>query len=283
MASASETLKRAVLFECPERIPMAFHINGACWNHYPQDWLQGLMADHPILFPGFTPSEKPVRFTFRGNACADRPYTDPWGCVWETSENGIVGAVVQHPLATYDEFESFRAPDPAMNNGHGPIDWEALEEGLKRAGEAGGLKMGSLHHGHTFLTLTDIRGYDSLIFDLVDERPEVFRLIEMVEAFNQQLVQRFLALGVEFMEYPEDLGMQVGPMISPDLFRRFILPSYERLMKPARDRGILVGMHSDGDIRDLVDDLISGGVQRVNLQDLVNGVEWIRDRLKGKV
>jgi hypothetical protein len=42
-------------------------------------------------------------------------------------------------------------------------------------------------------------------------------------------------------------------------------------------------MHSDGDIRDLVDDLIDGGVEIINLQDLVNGIDWIAERLAGKV
>jgi hypothetical protein len=42
-------------------------------------------------------------------------------------------------------------------------------------------------------------------------------------------------------------------------------------------------MHSDGDIRALVDDLIAGGVEVINLQDLVNGVEWIAARFAGRV
>ena len=42
-------------------------------------------------------------------------------------------------------------------------------------------------------------------------------------------------------------------------------------------------MHSDGDIRSLVGDLIDAGVFVFNLQDLVNGIDWIRDNLKGKV
>jgi hypothetical protein len=85
------------------------------------------------------------------------------------------------------------------------------------------------------------------------------------------------------MCYAEDLGMQVGPMIPPELFRRYIKPSYTRLMNPAYDAGIPIHMHSDGDIRSLADDLIDSGVQVINLQDLVNGVDWIADRFRGKV
>lgn len=42
-------------------------------------------------------------------------------------------------------------------------------------------------------------------------------------------------------------------------------------------------MHSDGDVRMLADDILQSGVQIFNLQDLVNGIDWIRDRLAGKI
>jgi len=42
-------------------------------------------------------------------------------------------------------------------------------------------------------------------------------------------------------------------------------------------------MHSDGDIRALVDDLINGGVEVINLQDLVNGIDWIAAKFAGRV
>ena len=33
----------------------------------------------------------------------------------------------------------------------------------------------------------------------------------------------------------------------------------------------------------MADDLIESGVMVINLQDLVNGIDWIRDRFRGKV
>ena len=41
-------------------------------------------------------------------------------------------------------------------------------------------------------------------------------------------------------------------------------------------------MHSDGDIRSLVDDIVDSGVEVINLQDLVNGIDWIAERFRGK-
>ena len=39
---------RAIFFEKPDYIPMGFHINAACWHHYPQEWLVEEILKHYI-------------------------------------------------------------------------------------------------------------------------------------------------------------------------------------------------------------------------------------------
>lgn len=277
-----ENVLRSVRFERPEYIPMTFHINAACWHHYDQDALQDLMEEHRFLFPDFTRQET-VRPRYELNQRKDEPYTDPWGCVCETLDDGIMGSVHQHPLADWGAFSHYKAPDPQTTDGAFPVNWRNIEANVKEERDNGGLVRGELPHGHTFLRLENIRGYENLIYDMLDEDSRLVKLIGMVEEFNYRYVTKWLELKPDMMCYPEDLGMQIGPMLSPDSFRRYIKPVYQRLMKPARDRGCIVHMHSDGDIRTLVDDLIEGGVEIINLQDLVNGIDWIADRFAGRV
>jgi len=118
---------------------------------------------------------------------------------------------------------------------------------------------------------------------MADEDSRLPALIEMVERFNAAIVRRYLELNADVVSFPEDLGMQRGPMLSPRHFRRYIRPSYERLMAPVREAGAVVHMHSDGDLRDLADDLLECPLDVLNLQDLVNGVDWIRAHLKGRL
>jgi uroporphyrinogen decarboxylase len=118
---------------------------------------------------------------------------------------------------------------------------------------------------------------------MMDGEPRLNGLIDMVVQFSQGIVGRYLDLGAAVMCYPEDLGAQNGPLISPGLFRRFIRPMYERLVAPARRAGCLVHMHSDGNIHALAEDLIAAGIDALNLQDLVNGVDWIAANLKGRL
>lgn len=281
--TVKENLLRCIRFETPEYIPMSFHINPACWRHYDQEALKDLMESHKILFPNYERPSGTVTPTHPLNAGAGRPYADPWGCVWTTTEDGITGAVHVHPLETWDRFDEYRAPDPETTDGIYPLDWKDIAATVRQARESGRVVWGALPHGHTFLRLQDIRGYENLLLDMADDHPNLRKLIDMVEEFNYRYVTRWMELGPDIFGYAEDLGMQTGPMLSPEHFRRYIKPVYQRLMKPARDRGCIVQMHSDGDIRTLADDMIDAGVEVVNLQDLVNGIDWIARRFAGRV
>ena len=277
-----ENLIRTVRFECPEYISMFFHINPACWHHYDQGVLQDLMEAHPFLFPDFRREEKVIP-VYDLNQRSDAPYCDPWNCVWETTDDGITGSVHQHPLDSWSNFRNFKAPDPEHTDGVFPINWQNIHNFANQQRAAGFAVCGGLPHGHTFLRLTDIRGYENLIFDMMDEEPDFPALLQMVEEFNYQVIMKWLDVHPDMMCYPEDLGMQNGPMLSPDNFRKYIKPVYQRLMKPAREQGCIIHMHSDGDIRLIVDDLIDGGVDVINLQDIVNGIDWIANRFAGRV
>lgn len=281
-SSSRENLLKTIRFQSPDYIPMTFHINAACWNHYDRNALLDLMEAHPFLFPDF---QRPASFPepeYDVNARADMPYTDDFGCVWKTSMDGIVGSVVEHPLADIRRYPAYRFPDPEKSMGLGPVDWAAFEAAVSRQKALGQMTYGDLRHGHTFQQLCDIRGYMDTLMDLTDEEPEVLELLERLCQFNLAQIHHFLRADVDMIRIPEDLGMQMGPMISPGLFREHIKPLYQRMLEPVRKAGKIIHMHSDGDIRTLVDDIIEGGVDIINLQDLVNGVDWIGKKFRGR-
>ena len=276
-----ENYLRTVRFERPDYIMMTAAINNACWNSYPQEFLCEQMEKHSKLFPGYVRPKLPFTPEFGCNSIKDKPYTDYFGCTWYTTADGITGTVLDHPLEDWDRFDDYTSPDPEVCDGLNPVNWGSFREYVRTHPDQ--LHIGGLRHGHTFLQLCDIRGYENLMFDMVDEEPKLWELIHMVEEFNLGLVNRMVDAGVDCVAYGEDLGMQVGPMLSPDHFRKYIMPSYRRIMKPAKDKGLLIHMHSDGDLRLLMDDILSAGVDVMNLQDLVNGIDWIQSKLKGKV
>jgi uroporphyrinogen decarboxylase len=265
-------------------IPVDIAITRSVWLANDFAEVEDLFATHPRLFPGWQPARPAgAQESFAPWQQAGINYTDSWGCVWRTAEDGMTGAVIHHPLADWGALDAFVPPDPAHHWGWGPFDWEAEKERADRVRSRGGLLTCGLRHGHTFLTLEYLRNYENLVFDMVDHEPRLRTLIDLVETFNRGLVERFTALRPDILMFPEDLGMQTGPMLSPEQFRTFIKPSYQRLMTRARACGAVVHVHSDGSILDLADDLIDAGADVLNLQDLVNGIDRIGACLKGRV
>ena len=278
-----ENLLRTYRFQGPERVPVHVGIGPAMWRLYGKP-LEDVVARHPVLFPHFARgSIEYGSLPVDPRNKASTTYTDAWGCVYRPTEDDVPCYVCEKPLETWDNFGGFSPPNPEETNGRGPLDWQQIEANVRQREEAGQLNTGSLVHGHLFLRLEDLRGYQNLILDMIDEEPRLLKLIAMVERFSMHIVQRFAALGVDIMHYPEDLGAQDRPMISPELFRRYMKPTYARLMAPARQVGILVHMHSDGYLWDLMDDILEAGVDIINLQDLVNGIDDIAKNLKGRV
>jgi uroporphyrinogen decarboxylase len=278
-----ENILRAIRFENPDFIPMQYHINHACWNYYDHSTLFDLMEAHPLLFPEVErPKDKYIP-DYLVNAIADVPYTDPWGCVWKTTEDGITGTVIQHPLNSWDDFDQYSAPDTEKTDGTYNIDWEQLSKTTSQIKKERKIIWGGLPHGHTFLRLQDIRGYNNLVADMFKNHPNLDKLIKMIETFNLGYLRKYLNLNPDIVTIPEDLGMQVGPMLMPKHFQKYIKPSYQHLIDLVRKNDCLVHMHSDGDIRTLISDIIDCGIDIINLQDLTNGIDWLQSSLKGKV
>lgn len=260
-------------------------ITEQAWLNYPVDELELVIQRHPVLFPDFDPeglniAEMPT-IPWRQ---AGRDYFDSWGAQWRTLSDGMTGTVISHPLEIWDKFDSFLPPDSDTENGWGPVDWDHLSAAVSSSRDAGlHPPVTELRHGHTFLTLVYLRGFENLIFDMYDGEPRLLELIETVEKFNLRCLWHLMEGNPDVIGFPEDLGAQSNSLISPDLFRKFIKPSYKRLMSVPKEAGKIIHMHCDGWMLNLAHDLIECGVAVLNIQDMIHGIDELRKQLHGRV
>ena len=270
-----ENLLRVIRFERPDYIPIAFHVNDSVFSHYDPHAVEELLESHPVIAGrgrmrwDLVPKEG-------DEVDRDVTYYDEFGVEWKGAIDGIRGVIQKHPLSDFSKIRAYKFP---------PLPAFHLEEERARVAQRKGrgeFTQTGLPHGHTFLRLTDLCGFENVLMGMADGDEDLLYLIRALEEYNAAFTDHWAKVGYDMISYPEDLGMQIGPMISPSLFRQYIKPSYQRLMKPARDAGAVIHMHSDGDIRTLADDLIDGGVDILNIQDLVNGIDWIREKFFGK-
>lgn len=70
-----------------------------------------------------------------------------------------------------------------------------------------------------------------------------------------------------------DIAYNTGPFMSPRHYREFVQPYHKRLMDEFHKRGMPVLLHSDGDIRLLLDDLMASGVDFINPVEAKAGMD----------
>jgi uroporphyrinogen decarboxylase len=92
-------------------------------------------------------------------------------------------------------------------------------------------------------------------------------LDHLVELHLANLEQFLGAVGkyIDIIVFGDDLGMQTGPQISPEMYREFFKPRHRLMWTRAKELAdVKVMLHSCGGIRELIPDLIEAGLDAVN-------------------
>jgi uroporphyrinogen decarboxylase len=261
-------------------MPCNVTLSGALWQSLREE-LEDVLARHPAMYPGFEKGKRDFDAFDERHRTGE--FVDSWGCVWENASPGVVGLVLGHPLESWDDFDEYEPPDPREFDHLSPIDWDGRLETLRGQKERGQLTQGGITHGFLYMRLTYLRGFENFLMDVASDDPRLPKLVSMVDDFNQYFVDQYLSVGVDVMNFAEDLGTQTSSVLSPEQFAKWMAPSYRRQMRAAREAGSQVFLHSDGHIMDIVDQLIDCGVTMINPQDLVNGIDNLAREVKGRV
>ena len=284
---AKENYLRAAEMREPEWIPCAVSISPPLWHRY-RERMEDLVLRHPTIFGEHRKGSRD--FDDFGIRRKGNEVTDEWGCVWGFLVDGLQGQVVKHPLEDWEALDSYEPPDPLLLNNvpeeGAPPSLDSFDkardevEDNKRRGK---LAVGHCSHGFMFQRLYYLRGFSNLMKDFASEPPQLKKLIDIVLDYNMKVIGRWLDVGLDLLVFGDDVGIQDRLPIHPVKFRRYLIPAYSRMFMAAREKDVHVFLHSDGHIMEVAEDLIDAGVSILNPQDLVNGVDDIRRRLKGKV
>jgi uroporphyrinogen decarboxylase len=71
---------------------------------------------------------------------------------------------------------------------------------------------------------------------------------------------------IDVMLFGDDLGGQTGPLMSPEMYRRYYKPWHTKLWRRAKELAphVNIHLHSCGGIEPLLDDLIEAGLESSN-------------------
>jgi uroporphyrinogen decarboxylase len=128
-----------------------------------------------------------------------------------------------------------------------------------------------------------IRTTELAMIDIALDSPEMKSLINIIHDHYLKEVEAWAKTDIDAIGIMDDWGMQKGMMVSPEYFRKYYKPLYKDYVEIARHYGKYVFMHSDGNIAEIIPDLIEIGVDALNSQLFCMNIEELGEKFKGKI
>ncbi len=169
-----ENMLRVIRFERPDCIPVVLYVSEAVFSHCDPHAVEELLESHPIIAGkdcmrwDLVPKEG-------DRVDGEVIYRDEFGVEWKGAIDGIRGVIRKHPLEDFSKIRDYRFPAVP------PFDAEKERGEVAEAKARGHFTSRGLPHGHTFLRLTDLCGFENVLIGRADGDGDLIDLIVRLE------------------------------------------------------------------------------------------------------
>lgn len=201
--------------------------------------------------------------------CADGTYVDEWGVTYKPGPE-VVAHPIRGPIRTLADAQAYTPPDPAAAHRLGKLPDLVARYKHRRAI--------CFHHRAAFMWSAYLMGIDNLLASFLAEPELAETVMDKVLACNLEIVRRAIRAGAEVIILGDDYASNHGPMMSPAVFRHFLLPRLKQMIDLIHEEGALCVKHSDGNLYSLLELIASAGPDGLNPVEPVAGMELKRTK-----
>ncbi len=253
-----EKVVRAINFEKPDSLPISHAILPSAQYHYGEELTKIINSFHEDfgwhLLTDMPRKELPPMYKKGINK-------DDWGTIWEVTLEGRCGIPVRYPIK------------PDLSDYHDYVWPSVFNAGIPKYRLYSGHMSGKSNDYYSrggwivfFEQIQQLCGFENLLVALMMELPEVYSMRDQLLQFNLSWIDNMLELDYQGIHFADDWGSQSNLLISPDMWRSFFKPVYKQMFTKVKERGLHVWFHSDGNIIEIIPDLIEIGVDVLNCQ-----------------
>jgi len=132
---------------------------------------------------------------------------------------------------------------------------------------------------HMFEVAWKLTGFPQFMLKMYREPRFVEEILDHLNEIRTEQAMLLAEAGADVIYDGDDVGTQVGMMISPEHWRRFLKPRYEEMIRRVKKRHhVYAFFHSDGKIEPIIPDLIEIGVDILNpVQPECMDPVWVKE------
>jgi uroporphyrinogen decarboxylase len=270
--TSRELVRQALEFRGPPRLPRQVWVLPWAAKRYPEE-LDRIERDFPTdiaTIPIFCSEPVPGG----GNAHTVGTFVDAWGCTFQNLQEGIIGQVKEPLVRDWSETDHVRFPRERLAVDR--VEVTAFCEATDRFVLAGTCP-------RPFERLQFLRGPENLYLDLNRPSAQLRDFLERLHAFYLEELKIWAETDVDALTFMDDWGSQKALLVAPELWREMFKPLYADYISIAHQHGKYAFMHSDGQITEIVQDLIEIGLDALNSQVFCMDVEELGRRFAGQL
>jgi hypothetical protein len=163
-----------------------------------------------------------------------------------------------YPMETAEDLPKLKLPDPGAANRYRGVAEDCRY--FKDQGFVAVANLNGFFSGPHYFCLDYQEFLSSLILDPVKAKA----LIDRIGAWNIAAARELLSRGVECITLCDDLGTADNLLVSPEIYREWIMPWHRKLCALAHDFGAFVHLHSHGNLKKILPLVISTGIDMLN-------------------
>lgn len=182
-----------------------------------------------------------------------------------------------HPLAVAenaDDLEKYDWPDIDA-----PYRFDGMKEKIRDYQARGYPVLGEMYCT-IFETVWQLRGMEAMLMDFLVNEEMAHALCDRLGEIRCRQSAIYAGLGVDVIRLGDDVATQHGLMMSPTVYRQLLKEPTRRIIRAAKEVNpdVLIFMHCDGNVGELIEDYIDIGVDILNpIQPECNDFDRIAD------
>lgn len=209
----------------------------------------------PPIIPAFKPEiidhdERTVTLVNGGGVTVRYLKDDPWS----------MPTFVDWPVKDRSTWKEYKKRLDPNTPERWPEDWDACVQLVKNLSLPISLQVGGF-----FGYLREWVGTEKILYMFYDDPELIEEMMDQMLYMEIEIIKRVVKdIKIDSATFWEDMCYRAGPLISPDMFRKFMMPRYRKITDLLHKHGInIIFVDSDGNVEKLIPLWLECGINYV--------------------